>query len=1742
MPAYDPNFFNIDPYYDDYSEGKKFLKMLFRPGVALQARELSQIQSILQNQIERFGNFVLDDGSMVFGGQITEIPTEVAYIDSLSGGNEIVVGELKDKVVSIENDGTTSYAKILYGMKSPVDDSDVIYFQYLSGEGVTNSGQIVGADQGVTFTASITSDVTNGLVILADSGIRYSNGYFVSHDAQRIGVYEEDNGALDFSTPDSSVGFNVKKSIVTSEQDTTLRDPASGFYNFNAPGSDRFKIDLEIAQRSLTASVDTAAVDIFSRTDFIEFIRIVDGTVVKKEKYADLGEIEETFARRTYDESGHYVVDPFELTVIPGPSDTELTSKLDSGKAYVFGYEFETIGSTKIHHDRARGADHEVSVDDVQYGYSLGPYFLAKFTGIADGASGIGPNKKILFDSYSGYDVDPTYGTVDGVRFNLTPTATTKDFIPGLTLYFADNTLDLTGGDYPGASAAIQAVITRVIPVSSIASTDSSNYYTEDGYAILDSIEIGAPFITGNNWVGGVTSSFETTSPFYVAAGASFEAGFDLTFTGSNVSFFATLNQAQFTGGNINTEIGSARIRNIQKFSGSFFKVFLDDVSFNAGKTFSMTKRFFAEGNTGDPAFYPAELPTSLYNVENTSLVFETPIADVVKSIDDFDYMVDITLEDVQLSGAASGGGVEINFGNPSYDMTGLVQIGPNISSSEAFYDIDSSRIVSVFSEDGKIDCEIRINGGTNPKVLTIQNAKLDGVVYSGKVTVVVACQVELSGSFRSKSSASATIDLDFTGPDDDGYYYSYFLSGQNNLTDVYAINSVTPALTGNILDTGQKNTYYDWSRIKIASEPTESSYQANISYFTHSNYGPFVGGTGTNKSYPDYENIPVFESPDGQTISLRNSLDFRAVRSGSGDSFTLTGPYEFPTYVYDGYEQSVDFTYYLPRVDKIVLTKDKTFQILKGTPNEEPIAPSDDPNAMTLYSVRFNPYTFDENDVSVLQEDNRRFTMRDIGGLERRIENLEYYSTLSSLEQDAKANPIYDELGLEIPKKAILVDQFTGTESADVSNQDFYCSIDRKTKELKPPVEYREVGFVADSDVTLDAGLTNNNGIVTFDFTEENFISNERNNSFRYINANAIVDFVGTVKMTPHCDPWFSTNKKPLLKTNSEGENDSWLLGKPSFDMNSDFEERGWFGTEPSSKTIEKKNTTLKKDKKEKSSPLGKIKSQTLPQSNISSSSERKVDTSIVPYCREKTVNLEVKGLKPDKLHYLYFEDELLTPNGVTASDKGEVVFNATIAGDTYPVGKKLFRVLDNDTNSLSTATSSADAIFVVSGSTKDSESTRFTRGLVTKRESSNSENITTNSLTREFQRKTQKSSRLKDNISQLFTVNKDKYSSGVYVSSVDIKFHAWPSASGDFERKLPIKVSIKPVVNGYPAPSKIITETIIYDVESNNTDGLVNFKFDHPVYLEPATYALELDTNSSNIAVKTYVLPSGNPNSSSSERENVLDVNIGSLILPKNIGKTEKLNNEALCFNIKKCVFVFDTSATPTITYENFAFSDESEMNSHLEGSFLDSRYVSVEIGSNTISTRSSSKLPKNTVQSGSGVKIKTKLLPVSADISPALDLYASNFALKKYKTSQSKLKETLPKNIEDDSIEVDGKYRNVTSSRYITKTVKTLESATNVSVQFERRQPPGTQILIYLKKAEANSITPFDDIPYIELKKVSKDPSTTTNKEFIKTEYRHETKLEEFSTFAVKVVFIKNSTSNEYPSIKNLKVVAI
>ena len=109
----------------------------------------------------------------------------------------------------------------------------------------------------------------------------------------------------------------------------------------------------------------------------------------------------------------------------------------------------------------------------------------------------------------------------------------------------------------------------------------------------------------------------------------------------------------------------------------------------------------------------------------------------------------------------------------------------------------------------------------------------------------------------------------------------------------------------------------------------------------------------------------------------------------------------------------------------------------------------------MVIYYCYFKipSYTLNTDDVQIEKEDNRRYTMRDIGSLENRIKNIEYYTQLSLLEQDAQSLQIQDSDGFDRFKNGFVVDNFTGHNVGDVGNNDYKLSIDRSRGEARTPV-----------------------------------------------------------------------------------------------------------------------------------------------------------------------------------------------------------------------------------------------------------------------------------------------------------------------------------------------------------------------------------------------------------------------------------------------------------------------------------------------------------------------------------------------------------------------------------------------------------------------------------------------------------------------------------------------------------------
>ena len=125
-------------------------------------------------------------------------------------------------------------------------------------------------------------------------------------------------------------------------------------------------------------------------------------------------------------------------------------------------------------------------------------------------------------------------------------------------------------------------------------------------------------------------------------------------------------------------------------------------------------------------------------------------------------------------------------------------------------------------------------------------------------------------------------------------------------------------------------------------------------------------------------------------------------------------------------------------------------FKQAKGQPAIDPQRPEPFDDAMALYYLNLPAFTFNTSDVKITTIDNRRYTMRDIGKLEQRIKNIEFYTQLSLLEQQAINTQIQDAAtGLDRFKNGIIVDSFKGHNIGDVLSAEYKCSVDMSEGEL---------------------------------------------------------------------------------------------------------------------------------------------------------------------------------------------------------------------------------------------------------------------------------------------------------------------------------------------------------------------------------------------------------------------------------------------------------------------------------------------------------------------------------------------------------------------------------------------------------------------------------------------------------------------------------------------------------------------
>jgi hypothetical protein len=392
---------NVAPYFDDFNANNDYHKVLFKPGAPVQARELTTLQSILQNQINKFGQHFFKEGAKVIPGNTgyTQLYYCVQLQNTFLGVPvEAYVSQLIGTKITGQTSGVSAVVdKVLFSRDSERGNL-TLYINYLNSSTQNNATQVFSDGESLVSNTTIASGLLGNSSIAAGQpfavtiannstaigsafnitdGIYFIHGNFVNVKTETLILDQYNN------RPNYRVGLFVNEQIINSDIDESLNDNSQGFNNYAAPGADRLKISVSLFKKSLNDYDDN---------NFIELATISDGVLRSQKTTTAYSVIADELARRTYNESGNYVITPFDVSVKESlnnnkgnngifnvgqftyggstPSDSLAIYQISPGKAFVRGYEVETISSTFLDVEKPRTVK---TLENQSIEYNTGP-------------------------------------------------------------------------------------------------------------------------------------------------------------------------------------------------------------------------------------------------------------------------------------------------------------------------------------------------------------------------------------------------------------------------------------------------------------------------------------------------------------------------------------------------------------------------------------------------------------------------------------------------------------------------------------------------------------------------------------------------------------------------------------------------------------------------------------------------------------------------------------------------------------------------------------------------------------------------------------------------------------------------------------------------------------------------------------------------------------------------------------------------------------------------------------------------------------------------------------------------------------------------------------------------------------------------------------------------------------------------------------------------------------------------
>lgn len=931
--------------------------------------------------------------------------------------------------------------------------------------------------------STVANAVGSGYAFGVSEGVVYQKGYFLYVAPQTVVVSKYTN------VPDELyVGFNTSEALVNSNIDPELLDNATGTFNEKAPGADRLLLTPNLMV--LNAS------SVIGNTLFFPITGFSLGRPFLQNQQTSYNQIGDDMARRTYDTSGNFVLDPFILStkssVASADEPTNFRVVIDPGEAYISGYHVKTYSNFGL--DITQGTDTRIT-PSVQVNMNYGSYVLVKELG--------GTFQFATNDYVTLYD-------------------TAKSFLSTATNF-------ATGAISSAGSAIGTARMRSLVLDSGTPGTPSAQYRL-----YLYDIQMNA----GKN--------FRSVNSIYYN-GSTYKAVADTVLaldpsTSANVATLVNANTSKMV-----FNVGPTSIKTVNNIS----YIYKNIKTANAAGVVSLTL-------TGSES-WPYTTSSNLSSTQLQDLIV-VPLANAQRSANAAgSYVVapNATGNATQSLITANAGTSNFitSFAAGDYlkvwaNATTLINYARVVAvanstamlvagNSATLTSNGQSNIVIFYPNNVPISLVGRTGAFANVnntgQLLTINL----GATFSANIDVAVETNIKVTNaSANPKTTQRDTyVKINFsnaiasnTGP------WTVGIPDIFRMKRVYVANSATVLAATNTTATGlrdvtnhfyidhnQMEDYYDYGY--LYKKPTSNlALYANMAllvgfdHFTNSSTGFFtrqsynsndslsfttLDATKSGGSINTLE-IPEMQGYNGSTFDMIDTVDFRprviaaANVSNANVANSTVNPVEanaiakFSSAAVVGFPTpdsvfTANVEYYLGRVDRVVVDKNGNIKAIKGVPNvTDLVAPNQPADSLTINTVYVPPYPsvprmrssnlttiIDKkiasevystrrvkshtinvpvlNDTLVEQQQPTRYTVSDLHILERRIEALEYYVSLSLLEQSVKSLVIPSSLNgsLNRFKYGFFADKFDSDIYTSTDNPEY--SADFRNNEVVP-------------------------------------------------------------------------------------------------------------------------------------------------------------------------------------------------------------------------------------------------------------------------------------------------------------------------------------------------------------------------------------------------------------------------------------------------------------------------------------------------------------------------------------------------------------------------------------------------------------------------------------------------------------------------------------------------------------------